>query len=246
VRDPDYGDDLAYVHDAGFGDFARRAAPGLVRMLRGAGISGGLVVDLGCGSGIWAAALVRSGYDVLGLDPSPAMLALARERAPAARFVQVAALDAELPACAAITALGEVLSYQADARAGREATRALFARMYAALRPGGVLVFDVVGPGREQSTPPRRTWSEGEDWTVCVEVSQASGDGVLTRRIIVFRRFGDTYRRTDEEHRQWAYARDDVLADLAAAGFEARHLSHYGPGAPLPRGHDAYAAHKPA
>ena len=47
-----YGRDLAHVHDIGYGDFAREAAPGLLALLRAAGVDGGLVVDLRCGSGI--------------------------------------------------------------------------------------------------------------------------------------------------------------------------------------------------
>ena len=46
-----YGEDPAYVHDAGHGDFARAAAPDLLRRLRAAGLTGGTVVDLGCGVG---------------------------------------------------------------------------------------------------------------------------------------------------------------------------------------------------
>jgi len=50
-----YAPDLAYVHDVGFGDFARDAGPALLAHFRKAGLAGGHVVDLGCGSGIWAA-----------------------------------------------------------------------------------------------------------------------------------------------------------------------------------------------
>jgi ribosomal protein L11 methylase PrmA len=46
--------DLAYIHDQGFGGFAKNASPGLLKLLRERGIHSGLVVDLGCGSGIWA------------------------------------------------------------------------------------------------------------------------------------------------------------------------------------------------
>ena len=76
-----YGEDLAYIHDVGFGHFAKTATPGLLEMLRQTGGSRGLVVDLGCGSGVWARALCDAGYDVLGVDQSPAMIAIARNRA---------------------------------------------------------------------------------------------------------------------------------------------------------------------
>src|SRR5262245_10750186 len=49
-----YGADLAYIHHAGFADFAVNAAPWLRAELTRGGIRKGLVVDLGCGSGVWA------------------------------------------------------------------------------------------------------------------------------------------------------------------------------------------------
>ena len=49
-----YQADLAYIHDTGFGKFARGSAPGLLSLFRQNAISEGVVVDLGCGSGIWA------------------------------------------------------------------------------------------------------------------------------------------------------------------------------------------------
>jgi len=62
----------------GFGLYAREAAPGIVGILREAGVDEGTVVDLGCGSGILLQALGGAGYATVGIDPSPAMLKLAR------------------------------------------------------------------------------------------------------------------------------------------------------------------------
>ena len=98
-----YRDDLAYIHDAGFGGFVSGATPWLLKTLRGSGIERGLVVDLGCGSGIWSAALAQAGYEVLGYDISPAMLAMCRQRVPTGEFRQASFLDAGLPRCAAVT-----------------------------------------------------------------------------------------------------------------------------------------------
>ena len=49
---PAYRDDLSYIHHVGFGGLAGGAAPGLIGLLREAGIREGLVVDLGCGSSL--------------------------------------------------------------------------------------------------------------------------------------------------------------------------------------------------
>jgi len=62
-----YQEDLAYIHDVGFGTFSSESAPALLEILHQKGINKGLVVDLGCGSGIWAKALTQAGYDVLGV-----------------------------------------------------------------------------------------------------------------------------------------------------------------------------------
>ena len=117
-----YGPDLAHVHDTGYAAYARDAAPELLRRLHAAGLDGGLVVDLGCGSGIWARALLDAGFGVLGIDLSADLLAIARDRAPEARFVHASLLEAELPPCAAVTALSEVVNYATDPRAGRART----------------------------------------------------------------------------------------------------------------------------
>ena len=79
VHPPAYETDLAFVHDSGFGGFANDSAPGLLAAFNKAGINDGPVVDLGCGSGIWARHLTDAGYDVTGIDISPAMIKLARK-----------------------------------------------------------------------------------------------------------------------------------------------------------------------
>src|ERR1700679_2045047 len=102
-----YRDDLAYIHDAGFGGYAQAAAPVLVDKLHRSGIMYGLVIDLGCGSGILSQAMFRAGYDVLGIDISPSMIALARSRVPQGQFRVGSLLTAEFPRSVAIAAVGE-------------------------------------------------------------------------------------------------------------------------------------------
>jgi hypothetical protein len=54
---------------------------------RFAGLAAGPILDVGCGPGHIAAFLGAQGISVTGLDLSPEMVALARERVPEARFV---------------------------------------------------------------------------------------------------------------------------------------------------------------
>jgi len=219
-----YSTDLAYIHDVGFGDFARGAVPGVLSLLRRNGIREGLVVDLGCGSGIWARELLRAGYQVLGVDISPAMTALARENAPDAKFVTASFHDVKLPACVAVTALGECFNYAFDQSNGLRALQQLFRKTHAALAPGGVLVFDVA----LVQTPAlkRRAFVEGDGWAVLAESRQ---DGpTLVRTITSFRQAGKLYRRTQEVHRLRLYKEDALVRALRREGFLVEVTRGYG------------------
>ncbi len=71
-------EDLAYIHDAGHGDYALKSAPGILDILSQNNVRKGLVVDLGCGSGRSALELTKAHYQVLGIDISESMIAIAR------------------------------------------------------------------------------------------------------------------------------------------------------------------------
>lgn len=221
-----YDEDLAYIHDVGWGGFATGSAPGLLDLLRRNRIREGLVVDLGCGSGLWAAELLRAGYDVFGVDISAAMLRIARRRAPQARFVRGSFLDAELPQCAAVTALGEVFNYLFDARHGPEYLEPLFARVHEALHPGGLFLFDVATPGRGRG--PRQRHFSGDGWALLLETEESVRPPLLSRKITSFRRVGRSYRRAEETHLVRLFRPGEVLAALRRAAFKVRTLRAYG------------------
>jgi SAM-dependent methyltransferase len=209
------------------------------------GIYGGLVVDLGCGSGLWARELVDAGYRVLGIDISEAMIELSRNKVPEAEFRLGSLFEVEIPRCQAVTAISEVLNYLFDAENEERGLGRLFRRVHDALVPGGVFVFDVLGPGQVPPGAKTKGFSVGEDWAVLSELEEDAGRGTMERRIVSFRKVGGYYRRDDEVHRVRLYDPAELTAELERAGFRVRTMRSYGD-FPLSEGHSAFVARKPA
>ncbi len=236
-----YEADLAFIHDAGYSEFARAAAPGLVALLRRSGIIRGTIVELGCGAGAATRALLTAGHTVLAIDASPAMLRLARRNVPGARFVLGELPAVTIPPCDAVVAVGEVLNYMR----GRSAFDRLFRRVFRALRPGGLFVFDVREPGLLDSQRHRVADGTavvharlGREWAVISTSRQDRVDrarGTLTRAIVSFRRVGRGYRRRDETHRLTLLPPAELARHLRATGFHVRGARGYG-GGRLPPG----------
>ena len=223
-----YETDLAYIHDRGFTGYLDESAPGILAILRRAGIKSGSVVDLGCGSGRWAAILNEAGYSVTGMDASAAMLRLARSIAPASRFLHDSLCTAELPPCDAITSISECICYAFDTRTRRAGLPRLFRRAYAALRPGGVFVFDFATPNVIPDPQPRKSWWEEEDWAVLIQIEGDSRKRTLTRHITSFRQAGKLYRRNEEIHTLSLFDPLHTGELLRAAGFHVTMLEAYG------------------
>ena len=240
-----YGEDLAYIHDVGHADFALDSAPGIKRILERSGIGEGLIVDLGCGTGLLARELIDAGYDVFGIDISEAMIEIARERAPEAEFRVGSLFEVGIPPCVAVTAISEVLNYLFDPENEDLGLTRVFRRVHDSLAPGGVFVFDVLGPGQVPPGTRAKGFSVGEDWAVLSEREEDAERGTMERRIVSFRKVGENYRRIDEVHRVRLYDPSELAAELERAGFRVRTMLAYGD-LPLAEGHTAFAAQKPA
>jgi SAM-dependent methyltransferase len=110
--------------------------------LRGLGLTGRRALDVACGTGKSSVPLVELGYEVTACDVSPTMVALARERLPvpdARVFVADMRRLPALPRFDVVTCLDDAINYlltEGDVRAA-------FAGIGRALRPGGLVVFDV-------------------------------------------------------------------------------------------------------
>jgi SAM-dependent methyltransferase len=218
-----YGTDLAHIHDLGFGTFATRVAPQIAAILRGRGLDGGDVVEIGCGSGAVARHLAAAGFRVRAWDSSPAMIRLARLKAPGVPF-RVGSLERlRIPRCDAIVSVGEVITYVA---AGLPAVRRFFDRAHQTLRPGGVLLFDFIASARGRTYQPKVL--RGRRWQITVSASFDGSARVLTRRMSMRRQVGGRTRVSREIHRVRVYRVASIVAALERCGFSVKTARSFG------------------
>ncbi|MEH1796752.1 class I SAM-dependent DNA methyltransferase [Nostoc sp.] len=238
-----YKEDLAFIHDDGFRDFALKSAPGILEIFAQNKIHDGLVVDLGCGSGLWAQELIKADYHVLGVDISESMINIARTRVPDAEFRIDSLFKTDIPLCNAVTSISECISYLFDADSDRHLVQ-LFWRIYNALTAGGVFIFDIAEKGQVAPGTTTKGFTEGEGWIVLVEKSEDREQKTLTRRITSFRKIGEHYRRSDEVHQVRLYEATTIASELCDIGFQVETTRSYGQYV-LPKGHVAFIARKP-
>jgi SAM-dependent methyltransferase len=229
-------DALAPFYDRFTDGYAHEAlAASLIELARGHGQSGGRVLDVACGTGKSAAPLVDLGYDVVGCDLCPGMVAHARERLGGDRRAFVADMR-ELPDVGPfdlITCIDDSVNYLLSED---DLPRSL-ASMAARLTPGGHVVFDT-----NTIDTYRRGFSgdfvvDAEDALFCwrgqtpADVAHGSVCGAT---IEVFdRRRDGAFDRVTSVHRQRHYGPDAVRAAVAAAGLRLRAVRGLLPGGRL-------------
>jgi SAM-dependent methyltransferase len=194
----------------------------------------GLVLELGCGSGLLTQALVEAGHHVIATDASMAMLEIARNRLGAGveEIRRLTLPDDPLPQADAIVAIGHPISYLPDAPA---IDRALVA-ISGALLPGGRLALDICDFewGEIRDNAPNQGRS-GSDWAIITEFSVPARDRFV-RDITTFILNDDgSWRRETEHHENTLVDTSHIPARLAELGLDARVNDAFG-NETLPKG----------
>ena len=177
-------------------------------------------VDLACGTGSVSVFLAEKGLDVTGVDMSEEMLCQASQKAMQAdlpiRFVCQRLEKLRLPRGVdlAVCAL-DSLDYITDPEDCRQA---IF-RAYKALNPGGCFIFDVNTPEKLRAMDGQVFLDEDQD-VYCVwrgEFDEKTN--ICTYGMDLFQRQGAAWQRSWEEHREYAYSREQLTQYLKDAGF---------------------------
>ncbi len=177
-------------------------------------------VDLACGTGSVALLLAKTGMQVTAVDMSEEMLCVAAQKA----------VEQELPVCficqklqnlhlpravdLAVCAL-DSLDYITDPAECEEAIN----RVYKVLNPGGCFIFDVNTPEKLRSMDDQMFIDEDDD-VYCVwrgEFDETAN--ICTYGMDLFQRQGNIWKRSFEEHREYAYSDRQLVEYLRRAGF---------------------------
>ena len=212
---------LAGCYDRLTSDVDYRAVVGFYRtLLDREGVHPRTAVDLACGTGSISAILAGQGLSVTGVDMSEEMLTQAAAKTAELPnppvFVRQKLQRLSLPRGVdlAVCAL-DSLDYITDPRDCAEAIR----RVYRALNPGGMFIFDVNTPEKLRAMDNQIFLDEDDD-VYCVwrgEFDERSN--ICSYGMDLFCREGDKWVRSFEEHREYAYSRAQLTAYLKQAGF---------------------------
>lgn len=184
------------------------------------GLSPRTAVDLACGTGSVSILLAKRGLQVTGVDMAPDMLTVASQkaqeldRAPLFVCQELQRLCLPRGVDLAVCAL-DSLDYVTDPNDCQKAIQ----RVYQALNPGGIFIFDVNTPEKLRAMDGQVFLDEDDD-VYCVWRGEFDEQtNICAYGMDLFQRDGDTWLRSFEEHREYAYSRAQLMDYLKAAGF---------------------------
>ncbi len=192
-----------------------------MEILKREGLQPRTAVDLACGTGSVAVRLSEKGMKVTAVDMSEAMLCVAAQKASAMEnppvFVCQRLQKLHLPRAVdlAVCALDSI-DYIIDPADCRQA----IGRIYKALNPGGCFIFDVNTPEKLRAMDGQVFLDENED-TFCVWRGEFDENtNICSYGMDLFQRQGNLWRRSFEEHREYAYTARELTGYMKKAGFK--------------------------
>lgn len=209
----------------------------IAEVLQGAGITDGIVLDLGCGTGKLTRFMAELGYDMIGVDHSLEMLEIARESGR--EQMAVTEFGGGLPE----DSLKDILYLQQDMRAFElyGTVRAIYSACDSMnyileesellqvfrlvnnyLDPKGLFLFDCNTPYKYEQLLGENTFAENREACSFIWENYYDSDcGINEYDLTLYiRNSSGYYQRFEETHFQKSYSLDVIRKLLDAAGLE--------------------------
>lgn len=187
------------------------------------GVSPKILLDLACGTGTMTCIMAERGYETIGVDVSPDMLAVAAEKAGmlpecVMRPLFLCQSMEELDLFGTVNAV--ICTLDGINYIPHETLSVVLKRISLFIERGGVLIFDINTPDKLRLLDGEVFLDETED-AYCVwraewdEKSRSCFYG-----LDIFKREGSKWSRRFEEHVEYAHEPEQLVSQLKICGFE--------------------------
>lgn len=213
---------LAGFYDALTGDVPYGAfADFYEKLLSRAGRKSLTLLDLCCGTGTLTCLMAERGHELIGVDASGDMLAVAQSKLDTLDcrvkplFLCQEASELDLYG----TVEGAYCSLDGMNYIPPEELPELFRRLHLFIEPGGVLAFDIHAPEHLRELDGGTFVDETEDMLCLWRGEFDREENALFYGMDIFRRRGALWEREEEEHWEYAHEPERLRELLTAAGF---------------------------
>ena len=188
------------------------------------GVDGGLLLDLGCGTGTLSFLLESKGYDVIGVDASEDMLIVANEKKyeENSNTMFLCQKAEELDLFGTIDCAVSVLD-TVNHIDTLEKVKKAFKKVSLFMNMGGIFIFDMNTPYKHEKILGNNTFIYDMDEVYCAWQNSSNKESATTNMDLDFfikNEDDEHYERYSESFCEYAYEPKYILNILEKCGFE--------------------------
>lgn len=193
-------------------------------LLRENHVDGGLLLDLGCGTGTLSFLLEKDGYDVIGVDASEDMLMVANEKKfeenSSTLFLCQKAEELDLYgtidcAVSCLDTLNHIDSI--------EKVKSAIQKLSLFMNMGGIFIFDMNTPYKHEKVLGNNTFIYDMDEVYCAwqnTYNDSTKATTIDLDFFIKNEDDDLYERYSESFCEYSYSVEDIKSILNQSGFE--------------------------
>lgn len=180
-----------------------------------------IILDLGCGTGNMTLEMAKRGYDMIGVDISEDMLSVASQRASENNILF---LNQDMRNFELYGTVGAVLCCLDGINylTGKDDLEKCFLCVHNYLDPGGIFIFDVNTPHKFENIFGDNSYILEDDGIFCGwQNSYNKKTKICDFYLTIFERTqNNTYKRSDEIHRERQYSKKHLTQALKNCNFD--------------------------